>query len=121
MAVGRLLIFCGIFSLIPSGLSQTNAPLPALICPANRTVTVNMTDNTPLFEQLPGGVPLETSAEYNPGGLALWYNLAGGIIDAARPGGLPYGKGCGTHQRFSSQRCLRKAVCFVAILMTLTE
>lgn len=81
----NLLVCVLVVSFLSSSLSQE------YVCPTNKTANVNSTDNIN-FDPLPAGSPLRTTAEYNPGGLALWYNLASGVIDAARPGGLPYGE-----------------------------
>lgn len=63
------------------------------MCPENSTVSVETGQCGQIrFASLPGGSPLRTTDEYNPGGLSLWYNLASGVIDAAIPGGLPYGE-----------------------------
>ena len=85
MAVEKVLIVCVFLSSLPYSLSQ---------CPANTTVTVSM--GMPVFQPLPRGAPLRTTGDYNAGGLSLWYSLAAGIVDVARPGGLPYGKKWGS-------------------------
>lgn len=58
-----------------------------------------------VFQPLPEGDPLVTSADYNPGGLSLWYRLAAGVVDAARPGGLPYGESYKLHH-YGTAACL---------------
>ena len=75
-----------VVSFLSSSLSQE------YVCPTDSTA--NLTDDNMItFVPLPAGSQLRTTAaEYNPGGLVLWYNLASGVIEAARPGGLPYGE-----------------------------
>ena len=48
-------------------------------------------DGTLDFEELPAGAD-PVQPEYDPGPIGGWYSLAGGFVDAARPGSLPYGE-----------------------------
>lgn len=62
----------------------------SIVCNEGRHVSVDSDGNLE-YDPLPGTNPPDVE-EYNAGGLAGWYSLARGFVDAVQPENLPYGK-----------------------------
>ena len=43
-----------------------------------------------VFPDVPRNITYEEISDYDGGPLSGWYSMAGGFVDAVRPGGLPY-------------------------------
>ena len=76
-----------LLTLTPLSVGQS---ANVLVCPEEVEVVLDRDGNLN-YNSLPPNTPPDRD-EYNPQGLAGWYDLARGFVDTVQPENLPYGK-----------------------------